>query len=79
MGINSSYICDQEPDLVEAYVNFASALIRGCHKVLQQLLCSLKVKISVHLSKIRRVLFWLRFGSISFDETGIVGYLWNTS
>ncbi|CAG7868679.1 unnamed protein product [Brassica rapa] len=32
MGINSSYICDQEPDLVEAYVNFASALIRGCHK-----------------------------------------------
>ncbi|KAG5391914.1 hypothetical protein IGI04_021877 [Brassica rapa subsp. trilocularis] len=34
MGINSSYICDQEPDLVEAYVNFASALIRGCHKEL---------------------------------------------
>jgi transportin-3 len=33
MGINSSYICDQEPDLVEAYVNFASALIRSCHKV----------------------------------------------
>ncbi|KAG2268054.1 hypothetical protein Bca52824_062609 [Brassica carinata] len=34
MGINLSYICDQEPDLVEAYVNFASALIRGCHKEL---------------------------------------------
>jgi hypothetical protein len=34
MGINSSYICDQEPDLVEAYVNFASALIRSCHKEL---------------------------------------------
>ncbi|ESQ51217.1 hypothetical protein EUTSA_v10017610mg, partial [Eutrema salsugineum] len=31
MGINLSYMCDQEPDLVEAYVNFASALIRGCH------------------------------------------------
>ena len=43
MGINSSYICDQEPDLVEAYVNFASALIRGCHKVLHPFLLLVKV------------------------------------
>ncbi|XP_010528108.1 PREDICTED: transportin MOS14 [Tarenaya hassleriana] len=34
MGINSSYICDQEPDLVEAYVNFAAALTHSCHKEL---------------------------------------------
>ncbi|XP_034905232.1 transportin MOS14 isoform X2 [Populus alba] len=26
MGLNSSYICDQEPDLVEAYTNFASTV-----------------------------------------------------
>lgn len=33
MGLNSSYICDQEPDLVEAYTNFASTFIRGSRKV----------------------------------------------
>jgi len=33
MGLNSSYICDQEPDLVEAYTNFASTVVRGTHKV----------------------------------------------
>ncbi|XP_074333449.1 transportin MOS14 isoform X3 [Apium graveolens] len=27
MALNSSYVCDQEPDLVEAYTNFASILI----------------------------------------------------
>lgn len=32
MGLNSSYICDQEPDLVEAYTNFASTFIRGSRK-----------------------------------------------
>lgn len=32
MGLNSSYICDQEPDLVEAYTNFASTVVRGTHK-----------------------------------------------
>ncbi|XP_039172284.1 transportin MOS14 isoform X2 [Eucalyptus grandis] len=32
MSLNSSYICDQEPDLVEAYMNFASTFIRGLHK-----------------------------------------------
>ncbi|GAV85541.1 LOW QUALITY PROTEIN: Xpo1 domain-containing protein [Cephalotus follicularis] len=29
MGLNSSYICDQEPDLVEAYSNFAITFVRG--------------------------------------------------
>lgn len=33
-AINSSYICDQEPDLVEAYTNFASIFLRCCHKVI---------------------------------------------
>ncbi|GLT95639.1 hypothetical protein SLE2022_133070 [Rubroshorea leprosula] len=32
MGLNSSYICDQEPDLVEAYTNFASIFVRGTRK-----------------------------------------------
>ncbi|XP_028119066.1 uncharacterized protein LOC114315996 isoform X11 [Camellia sinensis] len=32
MALNSSYICDQEPDLVEAYTNFASTFVRGCPK-----------------------------------------------
>lgn len=34
MALTSSYICDQEPDLVEAYTNFASAYVRSCPKVL---------------------------------------------
>jgi transportin-3 len=33
MALNSSYICDQEPDLVEAYTNFASMFVRGSSKV----------------------------------------------
>jgi transportin-3 len=33
-NLNSSYTCDQEPDLVEAYANFTSAFIRCCPKVL---------------------------------------------
>jgi len=33
MALTSSYICDQEPDLVEAYTNFASTFIRTCNKV----------------------------------------------
>ncbi|CAA0824590.1 ARM repeat superfamily protein [Striga hermonthica] len=32
MALTSSYICDQEPDLVEAYTNFASAYMRSCRK-----------------------------------------------
>uniref|UniRef100_A0A5B7BA30 Putative importin-13 isoform X2 n=1 Tax=Davidia involucrata TaxID=16924 RepID=A0A5B7BA30_DAVIN len=32
MALNSSYICDQEPDLVEAYTNFASTFVRGSPK-----------------------------------------------
>ncbi|KAL4652677.1 hypothetical protein ACB092_01G249100 [Castanea dentata] len=32
VALNSSYICDQEPDLVEAYTNFASTFIRGSPK-----------------------------------------------
>ncbi|XVF20438.1 hypothetical protein REPUB_Repub12eG0000700 [Reevesia pubescens] len=32
MALNSSYVCDQEPDLVEAYTNFASTFVRGSHK-----------------------------------------------
>ncbi|XP_016649424.1 PREDICTED: importin-13 isoform X4 [Prunus mume] len=32
MALNSSYICDQEPDLVEAYTNFASTYVRGTRK-----------------------------------------------
>ncbi|XP_020245625.1 LOW QUALITY PROTEIN: importin-13 [Asparagus officinalis] len=31
-ALNSSYICDQEPDLVEAYTNFTSAFVRFCPK-----------------------------------------------
>ncbi|XP_050235251.1 transportin MOS14 isoform X2 [Mercurialis annua] len=31
-GLNSSYICDQEPDLVEAYTNFASTFVRSTRK-----------------------------------------------
>ncbi|KAG8089956.1 hypothetical protein GUJ93_ZPchr0011g28512, partial [Zizania palustris] len=30
--LNSSYTCDQEPDLVEAYASFTSAFIRCCPK-----------------------------------------------
>lgn len=33
MALNSSYICDQEPDLVEAYTNFASTFVRSSRKV----------------------------------------------
>ncbi|KAF2301703.1 hypothetical protein GH714_028725 [Hevea brasiliensis] len=32
MGLNSSYICDQEPDLVEAYTTFASTFVRSSRK-----------------------------------------------
>ncbi|GFQ02723.1 GDSL esterase/lipase at4g18970 [Phtheirospermum japonicum] len=32
MALTSSYICYQEPDLVEAYSNFASAYVRSCPK-----------------------------------------------
>ncbi|KAB1211378.1 Transportin-3 [Morella rubra] len=32
MALNSTYICDQEPDLVEAYTNFASTFIRASPK-----------------------------------------------
>ncbi|KAK4804792.1 hypothetical protein SAY86_004609 [Trapa natans] len=32
MSLSSSYICDQEPDLVEAYMNFASTYVLGTHK-----------------------------------------------
>ncbi|XP_064956071.1 transportin MOS14-like isoform X2 [Musa acuminata AAA Group] len=31
-ALNSSYICDQEPDLVEAYNNFTSTFVRCCPK-----------------------------------------------
>lgn len=33
-ALNSSYVCDQEPDLVEAYTSFASTFVRCCPKVL---------------------------------------------
>ncbi|XP_044981352.1 transportin MOS14 isoform X3 [Hordeum vulgare subsp. vulgare] len=36
-NLNSSYTCDQEPDLIEAYANFASAFIRCCPKLLSHL------------------------------------------
>ncbi|XP_044466271.1 transportin MOS14 isoform X2 [Mangifera indica] len=32
ISLNSSYICDQEPDLAEAYTNFASTFVRSSHK-----------------------------------------------
>lgn len=32
LALTSSYICDQEPDLVEAYTNFASSYVRSCSK-----------------------------------------------
>ncbi|KAG9450046.1 hypothetical protein H6P81_010011 [Aristolochia fimbriata] len=31
-ALNSSYICDQEPDLVEAYTTFTSTFVRCCPK-----------------------------------------------
>ncbi|XP_026666278.2 transportin-3 isoform X4 [Phoenix dactylifera] len=31
-ALNCSYICDQEPDLVEAYTNFTSTFVRCCPK-----------------------------------------------
>lgn len=34
MALSSSYICDQEPDLVEAYMNLGSSYVRSCPKVL---------------------------------------------
>lgn len=37
-ALNSSYTCDQEPDLVEAYTYFTSMFIRCCPKVLSFLL-----------------------------------------
>lgn len=36
-ALNSSYICDQEPDLVEAYTAFASSFVRCCPKVVAHL------------------------------------------
>ncbi|KAK6928618.1 Exportin-1/Importin-beta-like [Dillenia turbinata] len=32
VALNSSYICDQEPDLVEAYTSFTSTFVRSCAK-----------------------------------------------
>lgn len=32
MAINSSYVCDQEPDLVEAYCSFTSIFLCSCSK-----------------------------------------------
>ena len=32
--MNSSYACDQEPDVVEAYVSFTSTFLRCCPKVI---------------------------------------------
>lgn len=32
IALNSSYVCDQEPDLVEAYTNFTSTFVRCCPK-----------------------------------------------
>ncbi|CAN7040500.1 unnamed protein product [Brassica oleracea var. botrytis] len=54
MGINLSYICDQEPDLVEAYVNFASALIRGCHKAELLGTCGTLLEISFQKAAMHR-------------------------
>ncbi|XP_057542479.1 transportin MOS14 isoform X2 [Amaranthus tricolor] len=34
-ALNSSYICDQEPDLVEAFVGFTSSFVRVSPKVLE--------------------------------------------
>lgn len=33
ISLSSSYICDQEPDLAEAYTNFASTFVRSSRKV----------------------------------------------
>lgn len=33
MALNSSYVCDQEPDLVEAYCSFTSIFLRSSSKV----------------------------------------------
>lgn len=32
-ALNSSYVCDQEPDLVEAYASFTSTFLRCCPKM----------------------------------------------
>lgn len=52
MALNSSYICDQEPDLVEAYSNFASTFVRCCRKVLSKVDLS-----SSYISKFRGAFF----------------------
>lgn len=33
MSLNSSYVCDQEPDLVEAYCSFTSIFLHSSSKV----------------------------------------------
>lgn len=33
MALNSSYVCDQEPDLVETYCSFTSIFLRSSPKV----------------------------------------------
>ncbi|KAF3776916.1 Transportin-3 [Nymphaea thermarum] len=40
-ALNSSYICDQEPDLVEAYTSFASTFVRCCPKEVMAMCSSL--------------------------------------
>jgi transportin-3 len=32
-ALTSSYICDQEPDLIEAYTGFTSTYVTCCRKV----------------------------------------------
>lgn len=49
MALNSSYVCDQEPDLVEAYTNFASILICSSPKVKSPSSLSLTHKVDKNL------------------------------
>jgi transportin-3 len=48
MALKSSYVCDQEPDLVEAYSNFASTYVRSTTK---QVLASSGSVLEVSLQK----------------------------
>ncbi|KAI4350398.1 hypothetical protein L6164_004856 [Bauhinia variegata] len=51
LALTSSYICDQEPDLVEAYANLASTYIRSCNKEVLAA-CGTLIEVSVQKAAI---------------------------
>ncbi|CAN6470445.1 unnamed protein product [Victoria cruziana] len=50
-ALNSSYVCDQEPDLVEAYTSFASTFVRCCPKEVMAM-CSFLLETSIQKAAI---------------------------